>query len=83
MRAAAGRVHDDEVDVVERVEQPARERLALLEAAGVDGERAAASLRRRDDLEAVGREDARGRRVHVGEHRLLHAAGEQPDPGAS
>ena len=64
---------------LERLDQPAGERLALLEPARVHGERAAAALRRGDDLEAVGREHACGGRVHVREHRALDAAGEQPD----
>ena len=83
VRAAARRVDDDEVDVVERVDQPARERLALVEPARVHRERAAAALRRRDDLEAVGGEDARGRRVDVREDGALDAAGEEADPPAS
>ena len=59
-----------------------RERLALLGAAGMNRERAAAALRRRDDLVAVRREDARGRSVHVGEDRPLDAPGEKPDTPA-
>ena len=61
------------------VDQLARERLSLLEPAGVDRERAAAALGRRHDLEAVGGEHAGSRGVHVGEDRALHAAGEQAD----
>ena len=79
VRAAAGRVDDDQLHVLERGDQRPRERLALLEPAGVDRERAAAALRRGDDLEAVRREDARGRSVHVREDRALDAAGEETD----
>ena len=51
-------------------------------ASRVHRERAAAALRRRDDLEAVGCENARGRCVHVREDRALHAAGEEADAPA-
>src|SRR3990172_10545273 len=54
MRPAARGVDDDELDVAERVDQPARERLPLLESSRVDRQCAAATLGRRDDLEAVG-----------------------------
>ena len=60
----------------------ARERLPLVESSGVHGQRAAAALGRRDDLEAVGREDACGRGVDVGEHRALDAAREEADARA-
>ena len=83
VRAATGRVHDDEVDVVERVDQSSRELLALFEPARMDGKGAAAALGRSDDLEAVRREDASRGRVDVGEDRALDAAGEQADASAS
>ena len=79
MRAAARRIHDDGVDVDERADQPSRERLAFLEPSGVNGQRPAAALRRRDDLEAVGGEHARGCGVDVGEDSALDAAREEPD----
>ena len=60
----------------------ASERLALLEPAGVHRERAAAALRRRDDLESLGGEDARRGGVHVREDRALDAAREQADARA-
>jgi hypothetical protein len=82
VRAAAGRVDDDEVDVLECPKELPRERLALVEAAGVDRERTAAALRGRHDFEPVSGEDAGGRAVHVGEDRRLDAAGEQPDAAA-
>ena len=82
VRAAAGRVDDDRLDPVERRDQPTRERLALLEPARVDRERAAAALRWRDDLVAVGREHAGGRGVDRAEHRRLHAACENADAPA-
>ncbi len=69
MRAAAGGVDDDEIDVAERAHQLARERLALLEAARMDGQRAAAALRRGDDLEPVRCEDTGSGAVHVREDR--------------
>ncbi len=74
MRPAAGRVDDDQLDVLEGVDEPPREALSLLEAPRVHRERAAAALRRSNDLEAVRGENARGRGVHVGEHGALHAA---------
>ena len=80
VRPAARRVDDDEVDVFEGGDEAMRERLALVEPARMHGERTTAALRRRDDLEAVGCEDAGCRRVHVGEDRALHAAGEEADP---
>ena len=79
VRAAARRVHDDEVDVVEGVDQLARERLALLEPSRVHRQRAAAALRRRDDLVAVRGEHAGRRRVHVREDGALDAAREEAD----
>mgnify|MGYP003693712587 CR=1 FL=1 len=56
-----------------------RERLPSSTPARVHRERAAAALRRRDDLEAVRREHARGGRVHVGKDRALDAAREEAD----
>ena len=82
MRAAARGVDDDEIDVVERVEEPPREGLPFVEPPGMHRERAAAALRRSDDLEAVGGEDTRGRGVDVREDRALHAPGEQADARA-
>ena len=70
----------DQVDVRERAIRRARAP-ALLEPSGVDGERAAAALRRRDDLVAVGREDTRRRGVHVAEDGARDAAREEPDRG--
>ena len=55
---------------------------AFLEPARVNGERAAAALRRRDDLESLRGEHARRRRVDVGEDRALDAAGEEADARA-
>ena len=49
----------------------------------MNGERPATALRRRDDLEAVGGEHARGRGVDVGEDGALDAACEEPDTGAT
>ena len=81
MGTAAGGVDDDEVDSSKCLDESARESLSLLEAAAsVHGERAATTLRRRDDLEAVAA--ARTRAVasdHVGEDRLLHAPRKQAD----
>ena len=82
MRPAARAVDDHRLDAVERLDHLPRERAALVAAAGVHGEGAAASLRRRDDLVAVRREDARGRRVDRPEHDRLHAAGQDPDAAA-
>ena len=82
MRAAARGVDDDEIDVVERVEEPPREGLPFVESPGVHRERSAAALRRSDDLEAVRGEHARGRGIDVREYRALHAAGEQADAAA-
>ena len=82
MRAAARGVDDDEIDVVERVEEAPREGLPFVEPPGVHRERAAAALRRSDDLEAVGGEDACGRGIDVGEHCALHASGEEADARA-
>ena len=74
VRPAARRVDDDEIDVLEGIDEAMRERLPLFEPARVHGERAAAALRWRDDLEPVRSEHARRRGVHVGEDRALHAA---------
>ena len=82
VRSAAGRVHDDQIDVLEGVDEAPREALALLEPPRVHRERTAAALRRRHDLEAIRGEDARGGGVHVGEHGALHAAGEEADSRA-
>ena len=82
MRAAARGVDDDEIDVVERVEEPPREGLPFVESPGVHRERAAAALRRSDDLEAVRGENACGRGIDVGEDCALHAAGQQADARA-
>jgi hypothetical protein len=76
VRPTPGRVHDDELDVVEGLDEPSRERLALLEPPRVDGERPAAALRRRDNLVAVGGENTGGGGVHVREDGMLDAAGE-------
>src|SRR5207245_2953265 len=79
-RAAAGRVRDDDVEALERVDRPPRELLALLAPAGVHRQRAAAALgARRDDLAAVRRQHARGRGVDVAEEDALHAAEQQAD----
>ena len=79
MRAAARGVDDDEIDVIERVEEPTREGLPFVESPGVHRERAAAALSGSYDLEAIRCEHARGRGVDVREHRALHAPGEQAD----
>jgi hypothetical protein len=82
--AAAGRVDDDEVDVVvERGDQRTGERLSLFESPGVDGQGSAATLRRGDDLVAVGGEHAGRGCVHVREHCALDTAREQADASAS
>ena len=74
VRAAARGVDDHEVDVLERRDEAPREVLALVEPARVDGQRAAAALGRRDDLELrVGQLPERGR-VALEPQRLTHAA---------
>ena len=77
VRAAARGVDDDEIDVVERVDEPPREGLPFVESPGMNRERAAAALRRSHDLEAVRGENACGRGIDVGEDRALHAAGQE------
>ncbi len=81
-RSAAGRVDRDPVDAarLERLNQPAREASRLLEASGVQGQRAAAPLpRRRDHVAPFGGQHVDRRGVDVREHEPLHAAGQQTD----
>ena len=82
VRAAPGGVDDDRLEARERVDDAAGEPSALVEPARVHGERAAAALRRRDDLEALGRQDACGGGVDVAEEHPLDAAGEDADAPA-
>ena len=63
----------------ERGSRPARELEALLAAAGVERERAAAAVVGRRDLVAVGGEHAGRRAVDLAEEHRLHAAREQAD----
>src|SRR5688572_164639 len=63
MRAATRAVDDDEIEPVERVEEPTRECLPFVESPGVHRERAAAPLSGSYDLEAIRCEHARGRGV--------------------
>ena len=82
-RTASGAVDDDVVDVEglhlgDELAHPLQRRLL---AAGVDLERTAAALQRRDQhFAAVGGEHTRGGSIDVREERVLHAPGEQRDP---
>ena len=82
VRAAAGGVDDHRLDAVERLDHPAGERAPFLAAPGVHRERAAAALRRRHDLVAVGRQNPRRRRVDRPEHHGLDATCENADTPA-
>ena len=82
VRAAARRVDDHGLDALERLDHPARERPPLVAAAGVHREGAAAALRRRHDLVAVGCEHPRRGRVDRSEHHGLHATCENADTPA-
>ena len=79
LRAAAGGVDDDRVDVrlVERGDVAARQRSSVLALAGMRVQRAAARLCRRvDDRNALSRQDAGSRGVHIAV-RDAHDAAEQ------
>ena len=81
-RAAAGGVDDDRVDVraFERGDQAAGKAARLVVEAGVQRQRAAATLAaRRQHLAAFGREHANGRLVDVAEEHALDAAGHETD----
>ena len=83
--AAARGVHDDPLDPrgLEGLDGPLREVERGRVLAGVGVQRAAAGLRaRRQHLDAVLREHARGGSVLRAEGHLLDAAGQEPDGGA-
>ena len=79
--AAAGGVGDDHLHpgLGETGGRPASELEALLAAAGVERERAAAAVVGRGDLVAVGGEHAGRRAVDLAEEHRLHAARQQAD----
>ena len=87
-RSAAGGVDGDPFDAraLEDLDGAPREGARLVQPAGMERQRAAASLLgRRDDVAAFGGQHVDGRGVDVRKHEALHAAGQQADrqpPGA-
>ena len=80
---AAARGVDGDRQAGEVAAQALREALGLARAARVGGQRAAAALRRDDDLPALGGERAGRSGVDVAERDALDTAGEQRDPAAA
>ena len=86
VRPAAGRVDDDALGActAEAVGEATRPLVPFLAPAGMEVQRAAALLvARGEHLAALGREHARGRRVHLAEEHALDAAEQEADAGAA
>ena len=86
MRTAAAGVGDDRVEPLRRqqVDQPAGERPRRGQIAVMGVERPAARLHRwRVHLAAVFAQHVHRRPVHVGQHEVLHAAGQHGHPVAA